>query len=81
VTLLAGIAPPSAQKRLQNLLNTPYRRSSQREILLARKELQASPFDLSKAKQLRELEAQGGRPAMVVYLDERISQLKTGKKL
>lgn len=81
VTLLAGIAPSSAQKRLQNLLNTPYRRSSQREILLARKELQASPFDISKAKQLRELEAQGGRPAMVVYLDERISQLKTGKKL
>jgi tetratricopeptide (TPR) repeat protein len=81
VTELAAIAPSGAQNRLQNLLNTPYKRPSQRDILLARRELRENPFDLSKAKTLRELEAQNGRPAMVVYLDERISQLKTGKSL
>lgn len=81
ITELAAIAPSGAQNRLQNLLNTPYKRPSQRDILLARRELRADPFDISKAKTLRELEAQNGRPAMVVYLDERITQLKTGKSL
>jgi len=78
---LAQIAPSGAKNRLQNLLNTPYRRPSQRDVLLARRELQQSPFDISKAERLRELESQNGRPAMVVYLDERISQLKKGKSL
>lgn len=81
ITDLAAVAPSSAQKRLQNLLSTTFRKPSQRDILLARKDVQASPFDISKAQNLRELEAQGGRPAMVVYLDERISQLKKGKSL
>lgn len=78
---LAKNAPRGAKNRLDNLLNTPYRRPSQRDILLARRELQANPFDISKAEQLRTLEAQNGRPAMVVYLDERISQLKKGNSL
>jgi hypothetical protein len=78
---LAQIAPSGAKNRLQNLLNTPYRRPSQRDILVARRELQTNPFDISKAEHLRELESQGGRPAMVAYLDERISQLKKGKSL
>lgn len=78
---LAQVAPTGAKNRLQNLLNTPFRRPSQRDILMARRELQASPFDVSKAEHLRELESQSGRPAMVVYLDERINQLKKGKTL
>lgn len=78
---LAASAPGGARNRLNNLLNTPYRRPSQKDILLARRELQADPFDISKAEQLRALEAQNGRPAMVVYLDERISQLKKGGTL
>jgi tetratricopeptide (TPR) repeat protein len=78
---LAQNAPSGAKNRLQNLLNTPFRRPSQKDILVARRELQASPFDISKAERLRELESQSGRPAMVVYLDERISQLKKGKSL
>lgn len=81
ISNLAQIAPSGAKNRLQNLLNTPFRRPSQRDILNARKSLQANPFDISKAQALRELEAQNGRPAMVVYLDERISQLKKGKNL
>jgi hypothetical protein len=78
---LAQTAPSGAKNRLINLLETPYKRPSQKDILLARRELQAAPFDISKAQALRELEAQGGRPAMVVYLDERINQLKKGKSL
>ncbi len=81
ITNLAANAPSNAEKRLRNLLNTPYRKPSQKDILLARRDLQAHPFDISKAQNLRELEAQGGRSAMVVYLDERISQLKKGKSL
>ena len=67
--------------RLQNLLRTPFRRPSQKDIMVARQQLQANPFDISKAERLRELESQSGKPAMVVYLDERISQLKKGKSL
>lgn len=78
---LAISAPSGAKNRLQNLLSTPFRRPSQRDILIARRELQANPFDISKAESLRELERQSGKPAMVVYLDERISQLKKGKPL
>ncbi len=78
---LAVNAPSGAKNRLDGLLNTPYRRPSQKDILLARQELQSHPFDISKAERLRELESHGGRPAMVVYLDERISQLKKGKSL
>ncbi len=78
---LAANAPSSAQKRLLSLTQTQFRKPTQKDILLARKELQGNPFDISKAKNLRELEAQAGRPAMVVYLDERISQLKKGKSL
>lgn len=78
---LAQIAPSGAKNRLQNLLNTPFRRPSQKDVLLARRELQQNPFDLSKAEHLRELEIQNGRPAMVAYLDERISFLKKGKAL
>jgi hypothetical protein len=54
---------------------------TKKDILLARRELQANPFDVSKAEQLRTLEAQSGRPSMVAYLDERISQLKKGTSL
>ncbi len=78
---LAANAPSGAKNRLMNLLNTPYRRPSQKDILLARRELQASPFDVSKAETLRALEAQNGRPSMVAYLDERIAQLKKGTSL
>jgi len=81
ITPLAQNAPRGAKNRLDNLLNTPYRRPSQKDILLARRELQANPFDISKAQSLRALEAQNGKPAMVAYLDERISQLKRGKEL
>lgn len=78
---LAYSAPSSAKNRLQNLLNTPYKRPSQKDILLARRELQMNPFDISKAEQLRALEAQNGKPSMVVYLDERIGQMKKGQNL
>ena len=78
---LARNAPSGAKNRLLNLLNTPYRRPSQKDIMVARQELQANPFDISKAQNLRALEAQNGRPAMVAYLDERILQLKKGKDL
>lgn len=78
---LAISAPYRAKNRLDNLLNTPYRRPSQKDILLARRELQQNPFDISKAQNLRDLEAQNNHPAMVVYLDARISQLKKGKSL
>jgi hypothetical protein len=78
---LAQSAPLSAKNRLRNLLNTPYRRPSQRDIMVARHELQGNPFDLDKAEHLRELENQGGHPAMVAYLDERIAQIKKGKTL
>lgn len=78
---LAQNAPSGAKNRLQNLLNTPFRRPSQRDILLARRELQTNPFDITKAEHLRELESQNGKPAMVAYLSERISQLKKGKSL
>lgn len=81
ISPLAQNAPSGAKNRLINLLETPYKRPSQKDILLARRELQAAPFDISKAQALRELEVQNGRPAMVVYLDERISQLKKGKSL
>lgn len=81
ITPLAANAPSGAKNRLHNLLNTPYRRPSQKDILIARRELQANPFDVSKAESLRALEAQNGRPAMVAYLDERISQLKKGNRL
>lgn len=78
---LAQNAPSSAKNRLMNLLNTPYRRPSQKDILLARRELQAHPFDISKVENLRSLEAQNGRSAMVAYLDERLVQLKKGNTL
>ena len=78
---LISVAPSNAKSRLQNLLNTPYSRPSQKDLLTARRDLQADPFDISKAKHLRDLEAQTGRPSMVAYLDERISQLKKGKSL
>lgn len=81
ITPLAANAPGGAKNRLMNLLNTPYRRPSQKDILLARRDLQANPFDVSKAENLRALEAQNGRPAMVAYLDERISQLRKGNSL
>jgi hypothetical protein len=81
ITPLAISAPPSVKNRLHNLLNTPFRRPSQKDVLLARRELQASPFDISKAEKLRDLESQNGRAAMVVYLDERISSLKKGNAL
>jgi len=78
---LAKFAPPHAKNRLHDLLNTPYRRPSQRDILMARKDYQANPMSIEKAEALRNLEAQNGRISMVVYLDERISQLKKGKSL
>lgn len=78
---LAQNAPATAKNRLMNLLNTPLRRPSQRELLVARRDLQTHPFDLSKAENLRQLEASSGSPSMVAYLDERISQLKRGKTL
>lgn len=81
ISQLAKNAPSGTKNRLQDLLNTPYRRPSQKDILLARRELQASPFDVSRAEQLRELESQSGRPAMVAYLDERITQLRKGQTL
>lgn len=81
ITPLALNAPSAAKNRLNNLLNTPFRRPSQRDILLARRELQASPFDVAKVEHLRELESQNGRPSMVAYLDERLSQLRKGKTL
>lgn len=78
---LAQIAPSGAKNRLDQLLSTPYHRVSQREILQARRDLEQNPFDVSKAERLRELESQGGQPAMVVYLDDRISRLKKGTTL
>jgi len=81
ITPLASSAPSGVKNRLQNLLNTPFRRPSQKDILIARRELQANPFDISKAEKLRELEIQNGQAAMVVYLDERISVLKKGRSL
>jgi hypothetical protein len=78
---LAVNAPPSAKNRLQNLLNTPYRRPSHKDIMTARRELQANPFDVSKAQALRELEQQAGSNSMVAYLDERITQLKKDQAL
>ncbi len=81
ISPLAASAPPGVKNRLQNLLNTPFRRPSQKDILLARQELQANPFDINKAERLRELESQNGRAAMVAYLDERISVMKKGQSL
>lgn len=81
IAALAQSAPSRAQNRLRDLLNTPYRRPSQKDILTARRALQADPLDVSKAENLRELESQGGNKAMAVYLDERIAQLKKGKTL
>ncbi|MGE0529046.1 MAG: tol-pal system YbgF family protein, partial [Bdellovibrionales bacterium] len=78
---LAQNAPSGAQNRLNDLLEMPLQRPSQQDILLARKALQADPFDVLKAEELRRLEARRGQAAMVVYLDERISQLKKGKHL
>jgi tetratricopeptide (TPR) repeat protein len=78
---LAANAPSGAKNRLNGLLNTPFRRPSQRDIMLARRDLQTHPFDVSKAQSLRELENQSGHPAMVVYLDARINDLKRGKSL
>jgi tetratricopeptide (TPR) repeat protein len=78
---LAQSAPSRAQNRLRDLLNTPYRRPSQKDILTARRALQTDPLNVSKAESLRELESQGGNVTMVVYLDERIAQLKKGKTL
>jgi hypothetical protein len=78
---LAKNAPSGAKSRLDSLLETPYRRASRSEILNARRDLQSHPFDIAKAENLRALEARDGSPAMVAYLDERISQLKKGKDL
>jgi hypothetical protein len=78
---LAQNAPANAKNRLQNLLNTPFRHPSQKDLMNARRDLQANPFDVSKAENLRQLEQQNNHPAMVAYLDERISQLKQGKSL
>lgn len=81
ISPLAQNAPSGAQKRLHNLLHTPYRRPSQKDIMVARRALQADPLNISKVESLRALESQNGRPAMVAYLDERISQLRKGKDL
>lgn len=78
---LAANAPGGAKNRLQTLLNTQFKRPSQAAILSARRDLQASPFDVSKAESLRQLEAQNGNPSMVVYLEARIQQLKKGQSL
>jgi hypothetical protein len=78
---LAQNAPPGVKNRLDGLLNTPFRRPSQKDIMIARKELQADPFDVSKAEHLRDLESQSNHPAMVAYLGERIGLLKKGKSL
>lgn len=78
---LARRAPSSAEKRLNNLLNTPFRKPSERDLMYARKALQNDPLNISKAQELRKLESQSGRDAMVVYLDERIAQIKKGKSL
>ncbi len=81
IMLLTQSAPRRAQTRLNDLIKSTYRRPSQKEILAARRALSSDPFDISKAKNLRELEAQGGNAAMAIYLDERIDQLKKGKTL
>lgn len=81
ISALSQNAPSRAQNRLRELLNTPYRRPSQKDILLARRALQADPLDISKAETLRQLESQGGSQAMASYLDERIAELKKGKTL
>jgi hypothetical protein len=81
IKALAKNALPTAKNRLQNLLNTPLRHPSQKDLMNARRDLQVHPFDVSKAENLRQLESQYGSPAMVAYLDERITQLKQGKTL
>lgn len=81
IKVLAQNALPHAKNRLQNLLDTPLRHPSTRDLMNARRELQSNPFDISKAENLRQLESQSGSQAMVAYLDERITQLKQGKKL
>lgn len=81
ISILSLNAPSRAQNRLRDLLSTPYRRPSQKDILMARKAVQADPFSISKAESLRELEAQGGNSTMALYLDERIDQLKKGEQL
>ena len=56
-------------------------RPSQREIMMARLDLQKDPFDRSKIEHLRELEKQAGQTTMVAYLDARMSQMKKGSTL
>ena len=77
IAQLTTIAPPNAKTRLQSLMSTPFERPSSREIMDARRELKAHPFDVSRAQSLRDLESRAGDPAMIAFLDERIAQLKT----
>lgn len=73
---LISTASWSAKNRLDNLLNTPYRRPSRQDVMLARRELQANPWDEGKVQALRDLENQSGRYSMVAYLDARLNELK-----
>ncbi|MGE4132619.1 MAG: tetratricopeptide repeat protein [Bdellovibrionales bacterium] len=78
---LIECAPPHAQNHLKDLLSTPYRKPSQRDILIARRALQEQPFDLARAQALRDLESKAGRASMVVFLDQRIDSIKKGTTL
>lgn len=78
---LSQSAPDSAKNRLDNLLNTPYRRPTRQQVMFARRELEADPFSESKVQRLRDLESQSGGTSMVAYLDARLNELKKRKSL
>lgn len=79
--ILSQNAPDGAKNRLLTALRERRERPSNRDLLMARQDLQQDPFDASKIQRLRELEKQAGRMTMVAYLDARLVQLKKGTAL
>ncbi len=77
---LAEIAPAGVKPELRNEMAKSNALPTEREVLAAREQAKASPFDPSTLQKLRNLEEGRGRETMVAYLDARLLKLKTGDR-
>jgi len=74
---LQSVAPRSARSQIANLENRVQSRASSEQIQRARLALQRDPFSIERALELKNLEADRGRDAMVAYLDTRVASLRS----
>ena len=76
---LARRAPTSTRSRIEKAVaRVETERPSDNDVLSARRALSRDPFSVSAAKELKRIEAELDRDAMVAYLDARLGQLEGG---